>query len=73
VAAGDGYVIQDGKGKKFVLLSSMFIDDQNGVRLQSLARGEARQYEVRGERETSDDGSSHFAPGACTWVYRLPK
>jgi uncharacterized protein len=73
VTEGDGFVIQDAKGKKFVLLSSMFIDEQNGVRLQSLARGEPARYEVRGERETSDDGSSHFAPGACSFVYRLPK
>jgi uncharacterized protein len=73
VAEGDGYVIQDAKKKKFVLLSSMFIDEPDGTRLQSLARDEALQYEVRGVRETSEDGSAHFAPGACTWVYRLPK
>jgi uncharacterized protein len=73
VAEGDGYVIQDAKARKFVLLSSMFIDDQNGIRLQSLARGEPLQYEVRGEREATDEGGAHFAPGACTWVYRLPK
>lgn len=73
VGEGDGYVIQDARSKKFVLLSSMFIDEPDGTRLQSLARGESHQYEVRGERETSDDGSAHFAPGACTWVYRLPK
>jgi uncharacterized protein len=73
VAEGDGYVIRDAKNKKVVLLSSMFIDESNGVRLESLARGEPLDYEVRGERETSDDGSVHFALGACTWVYRLPK
>jgi uncharacterized protein len=73
VAGGDGYVIQDAKNKKFVLLSSMFIDESNAIRLESLARGESFKYEVRGERETSEDGSAHFAPGACTWIYRLPK
>lgn len=73
VADGDGFVIQDTKSKKFVLLASMFIDEQNGIRLQSLAHGEPLKYEARGSRETSDDGSAHFAPGACTYVYRLPK
>jgi hypothetical protein len=73
VAEGDGFVIQDAKGTKFVLLSAMFIDEQNGIRLQSLAHGESLKYEVRGEREKSDDGSTHFAPGACTFVSRLPK
>jgi uncharacterized protein len=73
VTEGDGFVIQDATGKKFVLLPTMFIDEQNGIRLQSLAHGGPSRYEVRGERETSDDGSTHFAPGACTYVFRLPK
>jgi uncharacterized protein len=73
VAEGDGFVIQDDKSRKFVLLSSMFIDEQNGIRLESLARGEPFKYEARGARETSDDGSTHFAPGACTYLFRLPK
>src|SRR5688572_6298983 len=71
-ADGDGFVIQDASGRKFVVLAAMFIDEQNGIRLQSLAHGAAR-YEIHGERETSDDGSTHFAPGACTYVFRLPK
>jgi uncharacterized protein len=73
VAEGDGYVIQDAKNKKFVLLASMFIEEPSGTRLQSLARGDPARYEVRGERETSDDGGAHFAPGACTYIFRLPK
>jgi uncharacterized protein len=72
VAQGDGFVVQDAKGVKFVMLSSMFIDESNGVALESLARGEPRKYEVRGAREKSDGGSVHFAPGACTFVFRLP-
>lgn len=73
VVEGDGFVVRDAKNRKFVLLAAMFIDEPNGTRLQSLARGAPDRYEVRGERETSDDGSAHFAPGACTYVFRLPK
>ncbi|MBC8024391.1 MAG: hypothetical protein H7Y89_00220 [Steroidobacteraceae bacterium] len=73
VADGDGFVIQDAKSKKFVLLSTMFIDEQNGIGLKSLAHGGSFRYEARGVRETSDDGSTHFAAGACTYVFRLPQ
>lgn len=73
VADGDGFAIQDAKGAKTILLPSMFIDKANGVALESLSRGEPRTYEVRGEREVSSDGGAHFAPGACRFIYRLPK
>ena len=73
VADGDGFVIQDVKGAKSVLLASMFIDKSNGVALESLSHGMPQTYEARGVREVSADGSAHFAPGACRFIYRLPK
>jgi uncharacterized protein len=73
VASGDGYVLQDARGAKHVLLSLMFIDGSSGARLEMLARNKSATFEARGQRETSSDGTAHFAPGACTFLYRLPE
>ena len=73
VTEGDGFVIQDARGGKFVVLASMFIDKANGVALESLSHGQQRVFEVRGEVESSGDGQSHFAQGACRFVYSLPE
>lgn len=73
VAQGDGFVIQDNKGSKFVVLASMFIDKANGVALESLSHGQPLQFEIRGEGELAGDGRSHFAQGACRFIYSLPK
>jgi uncharacterized protein len=72
VAGGDGYVLQDARGAKHVLLSLMFINKSSGVRLETLALDKTATFEARGQRETSSDGTTHFAPGACTFLYRLP-
>jgi uncharacterized protein len=73
VAGGDGYVLQDAQGVKHVLLSLMFINKSSGVRLETLALDKSATFEARGQRETSSDGTAHFAPGACTFLYRLPE
>ena len=70
---GNGFVIQDAKGIKFILLSAMFIDKPSYNGLESLTQGEPHTYEARGERESQPDGSANFAPSACRFVYRLPK
>jgi uncharacterized protein len=69
VVQGDGFVIQDDKGAKFVVLASMFIDKANGVALESLSHGEPMLFEVRGAKETTGDGRAHFSQGACRFVY----
>ena len=70
---GNGFIIQDAKGTKFILLSAMFIDKPNYNGLESLTQEAPRTYEARGEREAQPDGSSNFAQSACRLVYRLPK
>jgi uncharacterized protein len=70
---GNGFVIQDAKGTKVVLLSAMFIDKPNYMALGGFAQEEPRTYEARGEREPQSDGSTNFAPSACRFIYRLPK
>jgi uncharacterized protein len=72
VAGGDGFMLQDKAGVKHALLLLMFIDKADGVALETLAHGLPATYEARGEREVPGDGSAHFAPGACTFLYRLP-
>ncbi|MEO8019622.1 MAG: hypothetical protein ABI769_17565 [Pseudomonadota bacterium] len=73
VAAGDGFVLQDKTGVKHALLLLMFIDKADGVAIESLAHqpGPPPTYEAHGEREISA-GGMHFAPSACTFLYRLP-
>jgi uncharacterized protein len=73
VANGDGFVIQDKAGVKHVLLALMFIDKADGVMLEANARDNTSNFEARGEREVTGDGSPNFAPSACTFLYRLPK
>lgn len=72
VDKGDGFVIQDDKGTKFVVLASMFIDKSNGVSLESLSHGEKMWLEVRGESEATGDSHPHFAQGACRFIYSVP-
>jgi len=70
---GNGFMIQDAKGVRFILLPAMFIDKPNYMRFESLAQEAPHTYEARGERESQPDGSSNFAPSACRLIYRLPK
>jgi uncharacterized protein len=70
---GNGFVMQDAKGTKFVLLPAMFIDKPNYMALGGLVQGEPFTYEARGEAEPSGDGHVHFSPAACRLVWRLPK
>jgi uncharacterized protein len=72
VADGDGFVLRVDSGKKHVLLPLMFMNEASSTMLQSLAREPGSRYEARGRRESSDD-AVHFAPGACTLIYRLPR
>lgn len=69
---GNGFVIQDAKGAKIILLPAMFIDKPNYTALGGFAQEEPRVYEARGEAESSG-GQTHFSPAACRLIYRLPK
>jgi len=69
---GNGFLIQDAKGAKVVLLPAMFIDKPNYTALGGFAQEEPRTYEARGEAESSG-GQVHFSPAACRLIYRLPK
>jgi uncharacterized protein len=70
---GNGFIIQDAKGAKFVLLPAMFIDKPNYMALGGFAQEQPRTYEARGETESSGEGHVHFSPAACRLIYRLPK
>jgi len=71
VTGGDGYVLRAPDGKRMLMVPLMFLESPTTETLASLAqvRGE---YEVRGASEASADGSTHFAPGSCIFVYRIP-
>jgi uncharacterized protein len=70
IATGDGIAIQDSAGRKHPVLLLMFMEKPSSVALESLMRAPG-VYEARGAVEKSDDGTTHFAPGACTFIYRL--
>lgn len=72
IEGGDGFVIEDKAGRKYLLLALMFINKSSSVALESLM-GSPAVYEARGRAETSSDSPVHFAPGACTFIYRLPQ
>jgi uncharacterized protein len=69
VSGGDGYVLRASDGKRLLIVPLMFLESPTTETLASLAqvRGE---YEVRGQSEASSDGSTHFAPSSCVFVYR---
>jgi hypothetical protein len=52
------------------VLLLMFMEKPSSVALESLI-GAPGVYEARGAAEKSDGGGTHFAPGACTFIYRL--
>ena len=72
IEGGDGIVIRDAAGRKHPILLLMFMEKASSVALESLI-GAPGVYEARGRAEKSDDGSLHFSPGACTFIYRLAK
>jgi hypothetical protein len=71
MANGDGFVVQDANGRKHALLTLMFMNKSSSVELESLTGNPDAVYEAHGRAETASDGSVHFAPGACTFIYRL--
>ncbi len=73
IANGDGFVIQDSAGCKYALLTLMFMNKSSSVALETLTGTPDVVYEARGRAETSSDGSKHFSPAACTFIYRLAK
>jgi uncharacterized protein len=69
VSGGDGYVLRGGDGRRMLMVPLMFLEPHTTETLASLAKvGGA--YEVRGYADVSADGSTHFAPSRCTFVYR---
>jgi hypothetical protein len=69
VAGGDGYVLRAGDGKRMLIVPLMFLESPTTETLASLSRV-GGEYELRGYAETSADGSAHFAPSRCVFVYR---
>ena len=70
VSGGDGYVLRASDGKRVLIAPLMFLESPTTEVLASLARVAGAEYEVRGYSEVSADGSTHFAPARCVFVYR---
>lgn len=70
VSGGDGYVLRAGDGRRLLIVPLMFLESPTTETLASLARLRGTEYEVRGYAEVSADGSAHFAPSRCVFVYR---
>ena len=69
---GDGYVLRAGDGRRMLIVPLMFLESPTTEILASLTRV-GGEYEVRGYSEVSADGSLHFAPGRCVFVYRTAR
>lgn len=70
-AEGDGYVIQESKGDKHLILFLMFLESASTAALGDLAHVPNAIYEARGQSDVSSEGGKHFSPGRCTFVYRV--
>lgn len=66
---GDGYVLSAGDGRRMLIVPLMFLESPTTETLASLAQV-GGEYEVRGYSEGGADGSLHFAPSRCVFVYR---
>jgi uncharacterized protein len=69
IASGDGLVLRANDGRRLLVMSSMLLEAPASEILESLAK-EGGEYELRGHAEFSSDGSAHFAPSRCIFVYR---
>jgi len=70
VSGGDGFVLRARDGKRTLIVPLMFLESPTTENLASLAQVKGAEYEVRGYSEVSGDGSAHFAPSRCVFVYR---
>ena len=70
ISGGDGFVIRARDGKRTLIVPLMFLESPTTEILASLAQFKGAEYEVRGYAEVSGDGSVHFAPNRCVFVYR---
>jgi uncharacterized protein len=69
ISGGDGFVLRANDGKRLLIVPLMFLESPAVEILDSLAK-EGGEYELRGYAEHSSDGSAHFAPSRCIFVYR---
>ena len=69
VSSGDGYVLRTKDGKRTLVVPLMFLEGPTTDTLASLTKL-GGQYELHGYAEVSGDGSAHFAPSRCVFVYR---
>jgi len=72
VSGGDGFVLRGNDGKRLLIVPLMFLESPTADILDSLAK-EGGEYELRGHAEFGSDGSAHFAPGRCIFVYRTAR
>ncbi len=69
VSGGDGFVLRANDGKRLLIVPLMFLESPAADILDSLAK-EGSEVELRGHAEYSSDGSAHFSPSRCIFVYR---
>jgi uncharacterized protein len=69
---GDGYVLRASDGKRLLIVPLMFLESPTAETLELLAKV-GGEYELRGSSEASSDGSIHFAPNRCVFVYRTAR
>ena len=72
VSGGDGYVLSARDGKRMLIVPLMFLESPTTEIMASLSKV-GGEYEVRGYSEIGGDGSLHFAPGRCVFVYRTAR
>ncbi len=69
VSGGDGYVLRARDGKRMLIVPLMFLESPTSETLASLAKF-GGQYQVQGYAELDADGSSHFTPDRCVFIYQ---
>jgi uncharacterized protein len=72
VTGGDGFVLRARDGKRTLIVPLMFLESPTAETLESLAKV-GGEYQLRGHAEVGSDGSAHFAPSRCVFVYRIAR
>jgi hypothetical protein len=68
VAQGDGIVLRDDAGKRYVLMMPMFLEGASQDRLQLMARQKDARYTVRGHLADAKT----VEPSRCLFIHRHP-
>lgn len=72
VASGDGFVLRNRAGERYLLVTLMFLEGASHDFLRQMAREKNASFTVRGYLPENPRGSNYLEPSRCLFIYRDP-